>query len=61
MITALLTHCMIPTHFRFFGPGLIADQQGLSIPMRSRKQLALLAYLTRAVPDMFDGRLHLWL
>lgn len=36
---------MIPTQLRFFGPGLIADQHGQPIPMRSRKQLALLAYL----------------
>ena len=36
---------MIPTQVRFFGPGLIEDQHGQPIPMRSRKQLALLAYL----------------
>ncbi|MCX6047964.1 MAG: winged helix-turn-helix domain-containing protein, partial [Chloroflexi bacterium] len=29
----------------FLGSGLILDQQGQSIPMRSRKQLALLLYL----------------
>jgi len=31
--------------FRFFGPGLIEDARGHSIALRSRKQLALLAYL----------------
>jgi len=30
---------------RFFGPGLIVDPGGQAIPMRSRKQLALLVYL----------------
>lgn len=29
----------------FFGPGVILDQNGQPIPMRSRKQLALLVYL----------------
>jgi len=32
--------------FRFFGPGLIVDQGGQAVPMRSRKQLALLVYLS---------------
>lgn len=36
---------MIPTQLRFFGPGLIEAQHGQPIPIRSRKQLALLAYL----------------
>src|SRR5690349_21239475 len=36
---------MISTQLHFFGPGLIEDQHGQLIPMRSRKQLALLAYL----------------
>jgi len=32
--------------FRFFGPGLIVDQDGQAVPMRSRKQLGLLVYLS---------------
>ncbi|HQY93809.1 BTAD domain-containing putative transcriptional regulator [Caldilinea sp.] len=31
--------------FRFFGPGLIVDAEGQPLALRSRKQLALLAYL----------------
>ena len=39
------THSMSTIQLHFFGPGLTLDQTGQAIPMRSRKQLALLVYL----------------
>lgn len=36
---------MMTYPLRFLGPGQITDQQGQTVPMRSRKQLALLVYL----------------
>ncbi len=36
--------------FRFFGPGLIMDAHENPVPLRSRKQLALLAYLATEHP-----------
>ncbi len=45
--TYLLTSDVVmytyPLHF--FGPGIVIDQAGQALPMRSRKQLALLAYM----------------
>lgn len=36
---------MSTIHLRFFGSGVALDSRGQPVPMRSRKQLALLAYL----------------
>lgn len=40
-----MNEMMNPYLLRFFGPGLLVDQGGQAIAVRSRKQLALLVYL----------------